>query len=163
MIRADETMTDDDRRIVRVVPSGPVMVQGPVRMRCPTAAWWNPIDSWWRSARVGAARHIPCATPAIGADGAADASGQSSGQRRAVLRPALHGVGREAISTTSRALIPNTTSRSSCGSLRPGRRPHRSAPPARVRHRPRHARGRTPRTVRARPPLKRLHRPSRTR
>jgi CDGSH-type Zn-finger protein len=28
-------MTDDESRIVRVVPSGPVMVQGPVRIELP--------------------------------------------------------------------------------------------------------------------------------
>ena len=28
-------MTDDEARIVRVVPSGPVMVQGPVRIELP--------------------------------------------------------------------------------------------------------------------------------
>ena len=35
VIRADKRMSDDEARIVRVVPSGPVMVQGPVRIEMP--------------------------------------------------------------------------------------------------------------------------------
>jgi hypothetical protein len=34
---------------VRVMPAGPVLVQGRCASRWPTAAWWSPIGPWSRS------------------------------------------------------------------------------------------------------------------
>jgi hypothetical protein len=43
-------MSGEEVRTVRVVPGGPVMVKGRCVSKCPTAASWSPMASWWRSA-----------------------------------------------------------------------------------------------------------------
>src|SRR5262245_23759696 len=47
--KGGQAMSDDKARVVRVVPAGPVMVQGRCASRWTMAASWSPTGSWSRS------------------------------------------------------------------------------------------------------------------
>jgi hypothetical protein len=109
-------MTDNESRAVRLVPSGPVMVQGPVRIEMPDGSVVESDRFMVAICTCRRSRHIPCATLAIGADGAGIRQGKARrNDERSCVQHSMTWAARRS-STTSRALIPNTTSRSSCGS-----------------------------------------------
>jgi hypothetical protein len=71
--------------VVQVIPNGPVMVQGPVRIELPDGSVVASDRFMVAICACGAARHIRCATPAIG--GAAERPMRQLSGRRSDVRP----------------------------------------------------------------------------
>ena len=80
-------MSDPERCVVRVIPNGPVMVQGPVRIELPDGSVVESDRFMVAICACRRSKYIRCATPAIGG-GAGRPTRQLSG-RRSDVRPVV--------------------------------------------------------------------------